>query len=878
MKRILTVITGLLAAVSLFAQASIKVQAPNLVALDEQFTVAFVISGEESPTDFQWSPGDDFKLVWGPQKGTSTSISIINGNRTKSSQTTYTYVLMPKTTGRFTLQPATASIKGDRVTSSSHSVEVVSNGAQASQGQSQGQSQSGSQAQQGQSQPSSDPSRTGTVDSGDLFLRLSLSKTSAVVGETISATLKLYQRVNIAGFDDAKFPSFDGFWSQEVQAPTNIEFHRENVGDVIYNAALLRSWTLIPQQAGDITIDPAELVCLVNVRAPRSSSGSIFDSFFQDEYQTVRKRITTGTYKVHVNPVPAGAPASFSGGVGNFKMSAELTRDSLKTHDAASLKVSVSGTGNLALISAPKLDFPPDFEVYDVKTTESSGTRVFEYPFIPRSSGDFVIGPVEFSYYDVSARKYVTLTSAEMPISVARGKDDGTSSTGGQLVSGTVRKDVRDLGTDIRFIRSELPNLRDAGWFFVASPLFVTLAALLLLAAVAVWLLTRRYFALRADVAGTKNKAATKMARKRLSFAKDYLDKDLHSAYYEELHKALLGFVSDKFNMDAADLSRDNIREKLLESGASESASDRFVELLDACEFARYAPDSGHEAMNEHYESAVSVISDIDDSMRRKHKAPAAAALAALLMVLPGVTSQAQDTAALWAEGTAAYTEGRWQDAVDSWEAIAATGNVSADLYYNIGNAFFKNSDMAHAILNYRRALKIDPSDADARYNLEFARSMVQDKIESVPEFFLKTSMRKFCWLLPSDAWAVLCLVLFAAALSMALLFLLSSRPGIRKTGFFVGIISLIFSILCLCFSLSQRKQCLSDTDAVVVSSVVPVKSAPGSGSGTDLFVLHEGTEVVVIGEVGEWQNIELADGRQGWVQGRNIEKVKLRD
>ena len=375
MKRIATILALLLAAAAAFAQNSIKVNVQNLVAVDEQFSVTFIIEGEGRPSGFEWECGDDFQLVWGPQKGTSSSISIVNGKRTQSSQTTYTYVLMPRSTGTFRLPAATATLKGQQISSGAVSIQVVANGAQGA---------SASQADDGGRQQAA---QTGSVPSEDIFLRLSLSRTKAVVGETINATLKLYHRVNIAGFEDAKFPAFNGFWSQETLAPSNIEFHRENVGDKIYDAAVLRSWTLIPQQAGEITIDPAELVCLVNVRNRRSSSGSIFDSFFQDDYTTVRKRVTTPAVKVQVSKIPAGAPASFGGGVGSFRMSASLTRDSLRTHDAASLKVTVTGKGNIALLEAPKINFPPDFEVYDVKTTESAGSKTFEYPFIPRSHG-----------------------------------------------------------------------------------------------------------------------------------------------------------------------------------------------------------------------------------------------------------------------------------------------------------------------------------------------------------------------------------------------------------------------------------------------------------------------------------------------------------
>ena len=864
MRRLAIILTGLLYSLGLFAQGTISVSVQNLVAVDEQFSVTFTIEGEGRISDFQWEPGDDFQLVWGPQKGSSTSISIVNGKKTQSSQTTYTYVLMPRGAGNFRLPAATANVKGQQISSRAVNVQVVSNGQQGSQGQ---QSQQGGQRSQSEGGGSSRSETSGD----DIFLRLSLSKTKAVVGETITATLKLYHRVNIAGFEEARFPAFNGFWSQELQSPKNIEFHRENVGDRIYDAALLRSWTLIPQQAGEITVDPAELVCLINVRAQRSPSGSIFDSFFQDDYKTVKRRVSTPAMKVQVSRIPAGAPASFGGGVGSFKMNASLTRDSLRAHDAASLRITISGKGNISLLEAPKVDFPPDFDVYDVKTTDSQGGKTFEYPFIPRSHGDFTIGPIEYSYYDAAAGKFVTLRSSEMPIKVSKGPDSAPSVDGGALVATPSQKDVRDLGSDIRYIATRTPHFAKAGWFFAGSGAFWAIAAGLCLLAFGIWFALRRLSAKRADVVGARKSGATRMARKKLALAGEFLGKDLYTAFYEELHKALLGFVADRLSLPASELDKEIISGKLVQEGASEELAGRFTALLDACEFARYAPSSGHEAMNAHYEGAVAVISELDSSMRNSRKKGASTAAAAVLLALMTLPLQAAGTDGLWQAGVEAYNASQWAEAAASWQAIADQGLGSAELYYNLGNAFFKQDDIAHAILWYERSLKADPSFADARHNLEFARTRTQDRIEEVPEFFLETWGRKLCWLLSSDVWAVLFLVFLAATLAMVLLFVLG-RGGARKAGFFVGIALLLVSLLCLDFAFWQRTEGRSHDQAIVTTAVSEVKSSPGSG--VNLFVLHEGTKVKVLEQVGEWSNVELADGRQGWMKNDSAERI----
>ena len=861
------------------AQSTIQVQVPNMVAADEQFNVTFVVEGEHAPSDFSWEPGDEFKLVWGPQKGTSTSITIVNGKKTRSSQTTYTYILMPKSTGTFTLPAATATVKGDKISSGRFRLEVVTNAPSSSGGASSGRS--------GGSQQSQPQAATGEVSSSDLFLRLTLNRNSVVVGEPVTATLKLYQRVNISGFEDAKFPTFNGFWSQEVFAPTNIEFHRENIDDKIYNAAVLRRWVLIPQQSGDVAIDPAELVCQVTVRA-QSGPRSIFDSFFDDDVRTLRKRILSSRQVVHVSPLPAGAPASFGGGVGSFSVSARLSKDTLSAHDAASLLVTVSGKGNVSLLEAPKVSFPPDFDVYDVKVTENtdkstgrtSGSKTFEYPFIPRSAGSFTIDPVPYSYYDVDAHKYVTLSTQPLPIKVGRGNasEAGSAPEGGSL-PGVIRKDVRDLGSDIRYISTRLPAFSAKGSFFCFSPLFWGLLAVLLLIAAGLYLALRVRAARRSDVARSRNRGAVKMARRRLSQAGEFLQKNLYTAFYEELHRALLGYLSDKLGLDMADMSRERVSEALRAAGATESHAASLTELLDACEYARYAPDAGHEAMDAHYQSALEAIASLENDMKHKPSVSAPGLLLGLILLVSPFTLHAAPAGeapldSLWTAGVDAYAAGQWTTALDAWQAIEATGAESADLYVNIGDAWFKSGELARAILYYERALKVDPSDADARYNLAYANAFVQDRIDVVPEFFLASWLRKAGRMLSSDTWAVLFFILLALALACLLVFLLSASQGLRKTGFFVALPLLLLSLVCLSFSARQRAAYRNSDAAIVTRPVAPVKSSPGSEGAKDLFLLHEGTRVRVTDRVGEWENVVLSDGRQGWISASDADLI----
>ena len=856
-----------LSALVMTAQTSIQVQTHKVVAEDERFNVTFVIDGNVKVSEFSWEPGSDFQLLWGPQRGHSSSIQIINGKTTKSVQTTFSYVLRPLKAGRFSLPSARANVDGKELVSSSESIEVVSQQAQSRQQNPSSSSQSQTQ------QPKATQQRTGE----DIILTLNLSRTNVVVGEPITATIMLYTRADIAGFESAQFPDFNGFWSQEQDSPTNIEFSRATYNGQIYNAALLKKYMLIPQQTGALTISPAEIVCLVNVRTAPSGN-SIFDGFF-DSVTTVRQKVVSKAVKVNVSALPKGAPESFGGGVGEFTISAKMSKDSLKTHEAASLIVTVSGKGNISLIQAPDVKLPPDMEAYDTKTSDRvdksgySGSKRYEYPFIPRSWGDFVIPPVKYSYYDVKAGKYVTLQTDSIAFNVARGADVPGAGT---VISAPSQKDVKSLGTDIRYINVKNSQLSAKGVFFVGSALFWVLTALIVLLAVLCWAAFRKIAARRADVAGAKNRKATKMAMKRLRLAGTFLRQNLYTAFYEELHKALLGFMSDKLNVPVAELSKERIAEILSEGGVPASLIDSFVGLIDACEFARYSPSAGNEAMTAHYEAALDVISSVDSNMKTaKTVSKGKTLMLTLLLMIPIASSAAENYPdSLWNAANEAYAQERWEDAVNDYTAIAEASMESAPLWCNLGSAWYKSGNLGKAILCYERALKLDPSYEDAKYNLELLNAMKLDRLESVPELILATWMKNLGRTLDSDSWAVCFLVFLVLTLAMVLLFILGSSATSRRAGFFTGVVCLLLAVASLSFSLWQKNEYMKADKAIIMKPVSSVKSSPSGDSAKDLFVLHEGTKVQVLDNVGGWSNIELSDGRQGWLPSSDIEII----
>lgn len=831
-----------------FAQAKVNVQLPSVVSLDEQFRLSFVIEGERV-SDFNWPASPDFEVQWGPQSGSSSQTSIINGKVSKSVTTSYTYVLMPKKEGVFTIPSCSVKVKGKTIYSDPVTIRVEKAQNERSTGE-------------------------------DLFMSLTLDKSEVVLGEPVEATLKLYTRVSVGGFEDVKFPAFEGFWSQVTESPNTVEFHRESLNGEVYNASVLRRYRIVPQKVGQLQIEPAQMVCLVQVKNRNSSTGSIFDSFFQSDYTTVRKRVSTAPVSLQVNPLPQGAPESFCGGVGRFNIAVMLSKDSLKVHDAASLILKVKGEGNLNLLEAPKIKFPSDFELYDVKVSDDGNIRTFEYPFIPRHHGEYSIGPVEFTYYDISSKSYKTVSAQALNLKVEKSILPESQSPASPFV-GVVGKDVKNLGTDIRYISPAFPKLVKQGVFFVSSPVFIILLAFFTLCTTVLYIVLLRLRKRRGDIVSERRRKASKAVKKKLAQSEAYLKDGLQAAFYEELHKALLGFVTDKLSIENSSLDKDSIAQTLKQQGVAESVVTDYLELLNACEFARYSPQQESSLMKEHYRKALDIISLMDESITKHSKSSANSLVSTLLVLLclglpAAFEAQAQelDPAQLWESGVDAYSEGEWEEAFDCWHKIYESGQQSAELFYNMACASFKNSQIAEAVLYFEKALKLDPNYADARNNLEYVNQFLLDRIDKVPEFFLLTWIKSATNALSSDAWAVLALLFFVLDLACILLFLLKRSRKSRAWAVSVGLLLLLCFAFSLSFSLSSRNRALDSSEAVIMSAISVVKSSPDDKSGTELFVLHEGTKVKILEGMGDWTKIELQDGRQGWSKKTNLEII----
>ncbi|MDR2814314.1 MAG: BatD family protein [Prevotellaceae bacterium] len=581
----------------------LEIQAPRVVTVGEMFRVVFAANGKVD--NFIAPSMEGFVVTAGPVQGSSSQVQIAGGKVTQSVTYSFTYTLYAEKEGKLTIGSAKVKAGSEEAQTQPFAIECVK-----------GEALHAAQQQQQQQGGGQKPAVAGGSD-GSLYLGVALNKTEVYRGECIVASTKIYTRGNsIRGFENVKKPTYNGFWSQDVDVPQEINFARENVSGVVYDAGLLWKQLLFPQQSGELTLSPSEIDVIIQVR---TRSRDMFEDFFGGGYQNIRKHLQSKTIKVKVKDLPGGAPASFSGAVGSFKIESSLSKQQLVANDATTLTIRISGNGNLKLINQPKVDLPVDFEMYDTKTTDAiknsdagaSGYRQFEIPLIPRSAGEFTIPPIEFSYFNPATGKYATLYTKEQAISVE--KDTKSQQT--YSSSEGRREGIKFLGKDIRFIKTGEALARQNKLFF-GSPSFYLLyiALLAIFAALYAWLKKHRKNS--QNVVLMRNRKANKAAKKRLRNSAQLLKMGNAQGFYDELLRAMWGYLSDKLNIPVAELSRESAREAFAERSIEEPYIETFLSVIDECEFARYAPSSGRKEMAQLYRDAAGVISKLEQRVR----------------------------------------------------------------------------------------------------------------------------------------------------------------------------------------------------------------------------------------------------------------------
>jgi len=817
---------------------TLKATGPDYVSVGDKFRIEYVVDAESMDQfhlgDF---PQDAFKLVYGPATSMSSSMTSINGKTTYNTQLTYIYTFVANKAGTFTFKSATSKVNGKLLRSNDVRV-IVSDKKQVSVKQS---------------------------SSSEVFIKVTASKNRIVEQEPLILTYKIYTSVNLSNVE-GELPDLQQFTTYPMTDPRKqVSRQMENINGTPYIVVKWREYLLFPQETGRLeipsipfnvsivrrkqNIDPFEEIM-------NGGSGEIYDD----------RIIPTEALHIQVDAL-ADKPVGFSGGVGQFKIKSTIDNTTPKTNEVVTIKVRISGKGNLNMVSQPEIVFPSDFDTYEPQSTDSTqvsplgieGFMEYEYTAVPRNPGKYDIPPISFIYYDNEEHQYKTITTEAFHLNVSK----GNSQQGDSNQSFESQDD-----NDIYPIHQGTSSLQQQGGQLFGSRSYLLALGIMLLVFFSLFIIFRQRAIDNADIVKNRGKRANKVATKRLKKAARLMKDNKPGEFYDEVLRALWGYVGDKLNMPVEQLSRDNINERLLERNVEQETTAQFIAAIDECEYERYAPGDPKGNMNKVYDTAITAIEHIENNMKRKVKKPLKATILLCLLMLSvsihAVTKQEADQA---------YQRGEFQQAIDMYEDLLKTG-VSADVYYNLGNAYYRTDKITQAILNYERALLLSPSDADIRHNLQLAQSKTVDKIKPATEMFFVTWYHSLVRLLNSDAWAYLAIISLALVIVLALLYLFAGGVGFRKIGFFGGIAFFVVFLLSNLFAWQQKHEQRHRDGAVIMVSKTVIMTSP-SANGKSAFVLHEGTTVTVTDDtMTDWKQISVSDGRKGWIKSTDIEKI----
>ena len=850
----------------------IRVSAPQQVAVGEQFRLQYTMSTTDVKGFRAGSIPDGFEVLMGPSTSTQQSFQMINGRTSQSSSVTYTYILAAVKKGTFIISGAHATVDGKSAYSSSVRINVS--------GKAQNQQYGGGMQQQQGAQVRPSGSR---ISGNDLFIKVSANKTRVHEQEPILLTYKVYTQLELTQLE-GKMPDLTGFHTQEVPLPQQKSFHIETVNGRPYRCVTWSQYLMYPQMTGKLQIPS---ITFKGIVVQENRNVDPFEAFFNggSGYVEVKKEIVAQGMTIQVDPLPQ-KPSNFSGGVGKFTISASLDHNKVKAGDPVKIRIVVGGNGNLKLIKQPEVQLPNDFDKYDAKVTDKTkltasgltGNMLYDVLIVPRNQGKYQLQPIELTYFDTSTNKYKTIRTNPMVLEVEKGS--------GKV--GDVADYSQSQDKDIHFIHDGAPEIVDTNDYFFGSTLYTTLNALVVIIFIVLLVVFRKQAMEMANIDAMRGKKANKVAGKRLKLAAKLMAEGKSSAFYDEVLKALWGYVADKLSIPVSQLSRENIAEKLSGRNASQADIDTFLEALDECEFERYAPGDAAGNMQKTYDKAVSAITNIEEGMKNKKKAAhgAMSLLLVLVMMLCGngsAIAQEQQVDSLKSESVQslkqkadeAYSKGKYQEAIVNYEAALKKGK-SADLYYNLGNAYYRTDNVTRAVINYERAHLLAPGDKDINHNLEVARSKTIDNIQPGEKIFFKVWFEDIKTSMGIDTWATLSLISLVVALILFLVYLFVKQMTVRKVAFYLSLVLVVFFIFGNVFASQLKDFATNSSAAIIVSPTVTAKKTP-TDQAADVCVLHEGTRVEITDNALKgWYEIRLVDGREGWITDKDVEVITI--
>ncbi len=855
-----------------WGQPSFTLKAPSRVSAGSKFAVTFSLKNGDG-TSLKVPQINGCTLLYGPSTSQSSSYSIINGQASSSTTFDYTYYYRADQEGTYTIGEASIVVDGKTLTTKPATLTVVAAPAGAQGG---GSSSGG----YGATPPPvnvddiSTQSSDRKVGSDDVFVRIILSKSSAYEQEAIECTIKLYTKYSISSFFSTKQPSFDGFLIQEVDVQPQLNQYEKYKGQE-YMTALLKKCILFPQRAGKLTINSGNYDLKV-VQYDNVNMG-----FFNVRTPQERSiQVSSNSASINITPLPTPQPEGFTGAVGDFKIDSRLVGNNFRTNDPATLIYTIQGTGNIKYVKEPVIDFPSEFELYTPKSdinanvagSNVTGTMTIEYTFVPQSVGDFKIGSDKFVYFNPSSKRYVTLSTPTYDIKVAKGLSSASTDVD--------KQDIATKNTDILHIKLGEKQLLEGHTLVISTWWYWMLYAILIIALVAIVLLYSRQARLAADVRGQRLAKAGKVAQKRLKLARQYMTAGDSDKFYAELLRAMWGYLSDKLSMPASQLSRDNISAQLTAYGASEATVSDILGVLDDCEMARYSPAQNSEAMNQIFDRASRAINSLESTKRSRSMKSSLPMLLAIVMSAASLTSWA---GALDERADSAYTADQFKEALDLYNQALTEDGSSSTLYYNIGNCYYRLGKPGMAIVSYERALRLDPTNQDAKTNLAFVNSRIIDR-QGERGSFMSNAYDSIALAAHSNTWAWLAFGLFALGMISIAVYIFMSSIMMRKVGFFGAIILLLGSMVCITISARASTLALRDDVAIITAPSTILSTSPRTPKdrNEEAMLLHEGTKVEILDSVTttvdsvstRWYDVQVDNAHRAWIRASEVEKI----
>ena len=844
----------------------IVVSAPSHVSAGENFRLAYTINTRDVEEFRMGGVPEGLEVIAGPYTSQQSSYQMINGHTSSSSSVTITYTLYAAKTGSYTIGSSHAVVNGKRIASRAVKVSVSGHA----------RNSNGAPNMHGSSNMDDEPRmrQAGSSISGrDLFIKVSANKKTVHEQEPVLLTYKVYTLVDLSQLE-GKMPDLKGFHTQEVALPQQKTFHSEMVNGRQYKCVTWSQYVMYPQMTGKLEIPSITFKGLV---VQQNRNVDPMEAFFNggSGYVEVHKDIKAPGMTINVLPLPS-RPANFSGGVGKFNISASIDKKEVKAGDPVTIRVVVGGVGNLKLLKQPIVTLPKDFDKYDAKITDKTrltsngveGNMVYDFLVVPRNQGSYKIPPVEFTYYDTSSNSYKTIKTQAFDLTVSKG-DGSTDSS----------QDFSDQAKDIRALKLGKSKLHDLDDMFYGSFGYWTSLLVPLITFIVLLVVFRKRALENADIVKVRSNKANKIATKRLKKAQQLMSHGKQSEFYDEVLRALWGYVSYKLNIPVEKLSRENITENLEMHSVNISTIDKFTQALDECEFERYAPGDAAGNMNKTFNSAMTGIMEIENAinaMRKEHKnrAKEDRQSYSFIWILAFFLLTSVSASAITKQNAdAEYQKGNYQQAIKDYEELLKNG-VSSDIYYNLGNAYYRTDNITKSVLAFERAHLLSPGDEDVNFNLQFVRGKTIDKITPVSEMFFVTWYKALVNYTSVDCWAKTGIIAIIIALVLALVYLFAPQIYLRKMGFLGGIFFLVIFLFCNVFAYQQKEVLLNRTGAIVVAPTVNVKNTPAKSS-SDQFVIHEGTRVDITDKsMDDWRGVRLADGRTGWVETKQIEEI----